>query len=467
MNRLPVALFIAALFTTTYALINPVHDTDIFWQIHFGRLALQNGGPIYAEPIYPDVQGRPIVPIYGLTQIWYAIAQKIGGWELIKLCDAVFWTLSFLLPAWAAQIRFDPRRGWPSATAMMIGAFAASKFYMTRPQTFAMLGFGAFLAVLICSKSFRWKWIVGTIVLVLWQNFHPSAIMGGFVAGVLAVARLIRWFRSRDLPPWNETILTTMASLAMICTPAGMGILQLMQENNHRVSLFIVTEWLPLFDPQIRIVIFPAVIGLALTLIIMILCWRKLDAGWAFAVLVLAGLTVFSHRFVVFFGIAAIVVLIQAFASKMTIEQNYKSISNRHRLFGTGLLVLAYFLIHTGRLPIWNDWFPFAGVEALKNEKIKGPIFTNTVWGGLITERGDTNWHVLYDGRYFARTQKECEWYLHALLGRIEIREIEEKLKPAAFFLMPEDTYFADRLTETSRWRVCHRDANCIVLIQN
>lgn len=466
MTRVPVSVLAAFAFSAAFALLNPVHDTDLFWQAKFGDLMIERGGPVRIEPFYPDVSDRSSIPVSPLAQIWYAVVRRIGGWELLKLFDAVLWAMAFTLPALAARLKFDVSRGWPAAVAIGVGAIAASKFYMLRPQTFAMLGLGTFLAVILSDWSARTKVLIGALVLVVWQNLHPSAIVGGMIAGILAsVSWLFTFIKGRP-KPWSETFFIPLSVAAMFATPAGADILTVIRENGDRVALFGVTEWLPLFDPANRGVRAMSVLGIGSTLIAMAIRWRQIDVAWMAVAVVLAGLTVWSHRFVVFFAVAAVPVWVQACSGRPPSPTSLRSASRVHLFLVALLFGLAYAGLRTGRLPLWNTWFPLEAVAALERDQVTGPIFTTTAWGGLLTDRGYPGWRVTHDGRYYARLHEECAWYLASIAGDIPVEDIERRHQPVAWFLPPEHDRLVQRLLATGRWRQSYADPFAVVIVR-
>lgn len=466
MIRVPLSVLVAFVLAAAFALINPVHDTDVFWQVKFGDLMLKRGRPVWTEPFYLDAPDRPSIPVSPLAQVWYAVVRRVGGWELVKLLDAVFWALAFTIPALAARRSFEGSRGWPAAVAIVMGAVTASKFYMLRPQTFAMLGLGTFLAVILSGWSTRWKVLIGAVVLVIWQNLHPSAIVGGMIAGIfVSIGWLFAFFNGRP-KPWSETFLIPLSVVAMFATPAGTDILTVMRENGDRVALFGVTEWLPLFDPANRGVRAMSVLGIGITAIAMAIRWRHVDLIWIAATIVLGGLTVWSHRFVVFFAVAAVPVWVQACSSRLPSASPVRYATRAHLLLTVLFFGPAFAALRAGRLPLWNAWFPLEAAAALERESVDGPIFTTTAWGGLITDRGFPGWRVTHDGRYYARTHDECRWYLAAISGEVAVEEIEARHRPVAFFLPPEQGKLIQNLIATGRWRHVYADSLAVVIVR-
>jgi hypothetical protein len=458
----PVAFVLLA----TFALLNPVHDTDLFWQAHFGDLAIAQRGPVRTEPIYPDALGRPIVPIYGLAQVWYASVRKAGGWELVKLLDALVWAAAFVLPASFAQRRFDPSRSWPGAVAAVIACLAASKFYMTRPQTFAMLGFGTLLAILLSDRPTWRKLIAGFTVGVLWQNAHPSVVVGALAVTIYASVGWAMVWLKRGEKPWVATLLVPLLTATVFLSPAGVEILTVMRDNTERVRQFGVTEWLPLFHSANRGVNVPAVFGLVVTGVAMIVRWRRLDPRDAAVAIAFAALTVWSHRFVVFFALASVPVWVRAMTSESHLPTSHRPRSWLPTVIVASLFPLAYGLLLAGRLPLWNDWLPTDAVEFLRSKNARGTIFTETQWGGLLTDRGERTWAVSHDGRYFARSADECEWYLRAVRGDVPVSDIESTFRPSFFFLSSEMTGLQRRLIDDEHWVLMRQNERSVIFMR-
>lgn len=466
MSRIPVSLFVAAALATGFALINPVHDTDLFWQIKFGDLMLDRGGPVRTEPFYPDAADRPSIPVSPLAQTWFAAIRRIGGWELVKLLDAVLWASAFAIPAFASYRKYLPNQRGAIALAFLAGAITASKFYMLRPQTFAMLGMGTFLAVMLSDWSVRRKVLVGAIVLAVWQNLHPSAIIGGLVAGILAAMDWLAVWWKGGRKPWAETMFVPLSVAAMFATPAGAEILTVMRENADRVALFGVTEWLPMYDPVNRGVRMPALIGIVAMLLAILIGGKRVELGWIAVAIVLAGLTVWSHRFVVFFGVVAVPVWMQVFPRRSIAASTERSVTFLHAALAVLAVVAAYASLKAGRLPLWNSWFPHDAAAALERESLTGPIFTVNAWGGLLTDRGYPGWRVTHDGRYYARTHDECRWYLSAVRGEIAVEDIERRYHPVAFFLSHGQSGLRQKLFDTGRWRLLFEDDYAVVIVR-
>jgi hypothetical protein len=122
------------------------------------------------------------------------------------------------------------------------------------------------------------------------------------------------------------------------------------------------------------------------------------------------------------------------------------------------VVVVSWFGLKTGRLPLMNDWFPLEAARALKAHQPAGPVFVTTEWGGLVSYHGMS---PLMDGRYFARTHGECERYLATIRG-------EEPIDPAAVacFLTPDYKTLNRRMDVDPAWRVLYRDDNATVYVR-
>lgn len=444
----------AAIVITIVCLLNPVHDTDLFWQVSFGERILANRGPLFTEPFYPDAIGRPIVPIYGLAQVGDAIVVRIGGFELLKLLDALIWATAFTMPAWVAGRRF----GVSGTLAALWGFFPASTFTMLRPQSFALLGAGLLVALLLSRVSNRGRLILGLAVMVLWQNAHPSVLIAAFILLPFVV---IGWWRR--MAPVAETLLLLMVPVAMIATPAGTDVLTLMTINTDRVALFGVNEWMPIFHPSNRGVITRTVIGLMLNVLLIVSVVVRFPTfgvriqnhalifgGMALGFLLM---TVLSHRIVLFFGVISVPLA-------MLIPRRPPRPAGRMGwpLLALVVVIVSWIGLKTRRLPLWNSWFPVDAALALKAHQPNGPVFVTTEWGGLVSYHGMS---PLMDGRYFARTHEECERYLAIIRGEAPIDS-----GAVACFLTPDYETLKQRMDVDPAWRVLFRDDHAIVYVR-
>ena len=78
---------------------------------------------------------------------------------------------------------------------MTLGFLAALPHNSVRPQTFALFAFALFFAVYNSRRPAWVKVFVGGLILVIWQNLHPSVVVAGIALAALLAADVWEWWR--------------------------------------------------------------------------------------------------------------------------------------------------------------------------------------------------------------------------------------------------------------------------------
>ncbi|HEX3451635.1 MAG TPA: hypothetical protein VHS97_25500, partial [Isosphaeraceae bacterium] len=195
-----------------------VHDTDIFWQVKLGQIMLEEGQIPIADRFTYTHAGEPVPPIYCLAQILLAVLYKLGGWHLARAGHQL--ALVGSLVAAAATCRRDRTSHFSVIVAMTIGFVLMLSNADFRPQSFGVLGFAFFLALARSGAPFWFKLLVAPAILVIWQNMHPSVLMGAVAVGGLAVADY-HDRRHIHVNPWEQVILALLAFVSQFATPLG------------------------------------------------------------------------------------------------------------------------------------------------------------------------------------------------------------------------------------------------------
>jgi hypothetical protein len=182
---------------------------------------------------------------------------------------------------------------------------------------------------------------------------------------------------------------------------------------------------------------------------------RATDLLPAVALLVM---TVLTFRFVLFFGIAVIPVIVQC----LTAESDPGPVPPPRRKVRQAVAAAALLL---SLLPLrvkplnFADNFPFAAAEALKAEGVRGPVYSTYLWGGMVTDLGYPDWHPTHDGRYYLFTRAEIAAHLAAGRGEVPLDGLERQYRPVAFFLRPgEADGLIAKLRAAPGWRQVFAD---------
>ncbi|MBB4859816.1 hypothetical protein HNO88_003148 [Novosphingobium chloroacetimidivorans] len=443
-------------------LLRPVWDVDIFWQLKLGELILQRGGPIRHEPFAVTHLGQALPTVAWLGQAVFAWVREQGGWTGLRVFDALCWCGGFWVLA--AACRRQGAAAGAVALALALSFIAALPAASIRPQTFGALCFGALLALLKLQLR-TWKTVAaGTALLVLWQNLHPSASIGAMALAAHAAGGWAAWLRhraedSRSAPPWASALLVPVALVSMFATPDGLNILAVSARNAQASIAVGASEWLPLWIPANLTNALP--VG-GLTLIALGIAWRRRHrVAWSdlAVMLVMLAATVTAYRFVLFWAITTIPVIAVS-VGRQRFGQSYRVAT----WLGVALVSVVTSLMWPTR---FSDNLPLAAVATLRGTEVRGTIFTEPEFGGVLIDAGYPRWRVTLDGRYYRYTDGEWSRYGDVLAGTYTLRRIERRYRPAAFLLRPSHTTaLCDALDRPdSGWRRIWRDEGAAVWV--
>lgn len=469
--RAPVSLFwliVAVLLGCQ--MLRPVHDVDIFWQLKLGDLTLDHGLPAH-EPFLAGRQAEPLSVVGWLGQAVFALTRRIGGWPLLRLFDTAMWLGGFVVVAWHAGRRAG---NWlPASAALAAGWFAAIAFASIRPQSFAVLSFGLMIVLVRSSWPVWGKVLLGTGLFVLWQNLHPSVSVAAVYLAAAAAGEWGKWLiAGGQRPTLTRAILAMIAVAAIFATPAGAGILAITAANQARCSsaLLQVGEWLPIWHnfPATGRLVAAAMLTSVATIVITTTAVRgrsRLSMVDFVPAVVLTLLMLFVFRFVLFWGMAIIPVVVRS----LTRPDDVKPLGMSWRARGLAAVILAFIAVlpTVGLGAHFSDYYPFAGIRAMKAAGVQGTIYCNAVWGGVLIDSGYPEWQVTHDGRYYLYSQAELDRAAAAARGEVPLSELESRYQPVAFLLWPgPDDPLIARLGDAPGWQQLQKDANSVVFVR-
>jgi hypothetical protein len=453
----PFVAFATLLFATLF--VRPIHDVDIFWQLKLGELAIEKGGLVTAEPFLAPRLGEPLIPVAWLGQIADAAIYRAGKWKLLRFVDAVIWFGGLLaaLPCLKGLTLRAP------IFALVIGFLAAVPFHSIRPQSFAVLAFGLLIRLTSSDRSLIAKLALGVPLLVVWQNLHPSVVVGAIYLVCVTAAGQVKTIFRRQPPPWASALLMVAAGLATLATPAGPMLLEVSKVNGA-ISVWMRTgEWLPIWSVENR----GACAGPALAILVAVGLAVRFRTRFRLETLLpavaFAIMTCVALRFAVFFGVAVIPLLTQLLNEE-------KPQRAWHPKFGQGCSILFFLAVLAGpvstAVPVrFADYYPFAGIEALKAANVSGPVYCHNAWGSLLPHF-NVEWKPTHDGRHYLHSKAEWEQYFVTAAGQGDLDAILREFKPAAFFLRPgRDDGLTDMLDRHPEWRNHFRDSTSAIYL--
>lgn len=435
----------------------PVWDVDIFWQLKLGELILARHGPVPFEPFAATHLHDPLPAFAWAGQAALAQVRLWGGWDLLRLVNGLCWAGAFWLAAAAARARGASRE--MAAVALAAALLIAVPGASIRPQSLAMLAFA--LVLWLSGRGgplWRRAGLIG-VVLVAWQNAHPSAPVALAWFGTAAAVGWLGWLRGRAGMPGEATLLAGLAAVALVLTPDGFGYFRTAAANTAISQAFRVTEWLPLWAPENAVAAVSVGIAAIVTGVLLRRAGRMPDWGIVAPWLVLLALTVFSARLAMFWAIALIPVL-GPVLPRITAPAT-------PRWLAPALVALAIPVVLMLRPTSFRETIPVAQLEALHSTGLRGTVFAHFPWGGAVIDRGYPRWRVAFDGRYYRYPLAEWNRYLAATAGEPALARLTATYHPVAWVLSPEWTprLIAELRADRTHWRQFSADRTAVIFV--
>ena len=444
-------------------LLRPVFDTDIFWQLKLGELILAARHPIATEPFAATHLDEALPAVAWLGQAIMAAVRLAWGWTGLRVFDALLWLGGFLAAGAAARRRgADPLA---IAMALALGFALALPAASVRPQSFAGLCFGLLLLLLNAPGSLPRKAFIGAILLVAWQNLHPSVSLATVILASTAAsgwigARLRWWSFDARLP----ALLAAIAAAAMFATPDGASIIAISRQNAASSFANGASEWFPVWAGGNRGFLpnFTAVVLLAALLI-----WRgraRIGAMELIPALILLVLSAGAVRFVFFLGIA----LIPPLALALMPGGERRRPSPRTALLTFAALALAVALSVATWPTRFAESIPRQCLAALKATGVRGTIYAHSAWGGPAIDAGFPAWRVAFDGRYYRYTPEEWARHHAAARGEVRLDWLDRTYRLNAWLLEPDrDAGLIALLRQSpANWRELDAQPGCAAFVR-
>jgi hypothetical protein len=473
--RMQTALWVAVVFIGCLG-FKLVHDTDIFWQVKLGQIMLEEGRIELGDRLTYTHAGEPAPPVGWLAQVWLALLHNLGGWHLARAAHHLALVGSLVVAA--ATCRRHRTSPFSITIAMTIGFAVMLSNADLRPQSYGLLGFAILLALARGGAALRFKLLAALPILVIWQNMHPSVVMGALALGGLAAADFLDPNHDHARP-WEKVILALLAMASQFATPLGARILDVSRDN-LRISRDILhnPEWVPPWDPAVAS---DAVqiywIALFCSLLAIVWFWRHVSYRERALFLVMTLLSLYASRFIILWAVALVPLwaeLIERIVPRgMFIwargPEDRAVSAVRSSMVVAAALVIVIDLHPTRFGPIFRPEITDNGVQALRALlPTSARIYNDYGWAGPLILDGRPEWRVAVDGRlYFFREPAEWQAIEDARAGSISLDELEKRHHPDAFFLYPgHDQPLIDRLLACPRWRVCYNGPTCVAFVR-
>ena len=470
-------VLLAAVWMAAVVLLQfePLNDVDIYWQVRLGQLMLDQGHLVTADSFTFTHAGAAVPCVGWLAQIIFAGLYDLGSWRAVQIAHVVLFAGAFWV-AGRSAVDGAPRQRcgiglFSLLFALFFGFIAGGSNSMVRPQSFGIFCFAVLLYVVRSEWRLRSKVLLLVPLLLVWQNTHPSVLIGGGAVAALAGAHWLSRFRgSRSAAPWGLTGIVVLIAVAQFATPMGWHILET-SATNVRVArdLLGVSEWLPPWDASVR----GAMVGFGLAALVTIgllirLRFRvRLEDAALCAALTLLSLS--AARFVLFWAVAMVPVWsrwieqskpdgVFAWRGDLPVGRIRSALFAG---FGVPLALVLPTLLQGG---VADEFALGAGMTRLREVVPQGRIYNYREWGGPLILAGHPDWQVAIDGRLYLFGEDDWHAYHEAALGRISPDDLARRYDVDAFFLHPSYHHrLIAQLREAGTWREVHADNYCVI----
>ena len=260
-NSLALQLGFVIILATLLLTLNSMPQDDTWRHLALGRLFFEHGGLPKTEPFGFLNAGRPFIDLSWLSCVsFYAIYQLFSDTGLIVfssfMAGLIFYlsltfgsplpskksglSIGFSASAWAALLIL---------TSLLTSAF---KFRITaRPELFGLCGFAFALHLLKDAKTK--SFISFFLLIVVWNNFHSTAVMGVQLAIGYAA---LRYFLG--IEEWkNSLVFVIVGCVALFVNPWGIHLVRTElfepfhphNQNIREFRPFTLVQWLPVRLP--------------------------------------------------------------------------------------------------------------------------------------------------------------------------------------------------------------------------
>lgn len=241
---LRIAISASLLYYSTVISFNPsrfLYDPDMFWHIRTGEWILDNTKFPTVDFFSYTAAGNPWISTEWLSQIFFAVAYRYGGWDAVVIlaavaCATVVGILCFYL---VRHVRFSIAVGWTALTSAAI-----SQHFLARPHIFSFVLLAIWIINLIDAydnNDFNLRsWFTLTPLMVLWANLHGSFTFGLLLLFGFCGICIVQNIRQHDHKKcWSLLIGVFVVSLSALMTPYGISSALATKEVLNLKSAFV------------------------------------------------------------------------------------------------------------------------------------------------------------------------------------------------------------------------------------
>ena len=219
-----------AVFFICYSCLLPfgpylLADPDIFWHIRTGQWILDHAQFPTVDFYSYTAFGKPWISTEWLSEIFYAVAFKFGGWRAVTILavTACATMVALLYSYLLQQLRFSAAIGWTVLTTVAI-----SPHFLARPHLFAYVLLTIWIISLLDAYD-NDKFNLPSLLtlaplMILWANLHGSFTLGLALLYVFAGFSLYNNIVQHNYTKcWRLLVVVSVVSVSALITPYGIS----------------------------------------------------------------------------------------------------------------------------------------------------------------------------------------------------------------------------------------------------
>ncbi len=322
-------LLIVAGFAVGFLYFNyiPLYCSDLWGHVSYGNWILDHRALPTEDPYVRLADGVPIVATAWLSQVIFAVIERMGGAEGLSNAFAITVLLTFVVYARVFYLQ-TRRAGLACGGAFLVWLIDFTRHAVIRPEIFGTLCFACLLWLIVradpgdsdaatdtrSDERVPWGlWLGIPVLFAIWANLHGSfvvgfAVLGSFFLGrSLQVVWQIRQLSAVFADTWVRRwlLLTELAVAASLINPYGMDLLIHTMLFSSNPNLNDILEWFRLEMASLQ----GLAVGLSCLLLAVLLRHSHARVKPAFVIILLIVLTAVCLRIRMLTWYAPIVVL--------------------------------------------------------------------------------------------------------------------------------------------------------------
>lgn len=231
-----------SLFVATFALLGlrlglrPLGDNSLFIHLRTGIDLVRTGSIPRSDPYSFTAAGEPWVVQSWLASASYGVAERLGGFPLVRIEQGLLYGLLGWLVASLSRSATPLRTGL--AATLSIGAGVV--YWSPRPLAFGLVCLA--VTILLVERRRAWWWLVP--VVWIWVNSHGSFVLGLGWLVLVAVGQRLDGERRPPVLPWIGAF--ALGLLVACVNPLGPRLLSFpLAVVSKRPAFAEVAEWRP------------------------------------------------------------------------------------------------------------------------------------------------------------------------------------------------------------------------------